>query len=59
MQPREQRRCLWELDLGDMPDWVKERIEKRGVRIWLLHQSHFTSVSFQQNVFYKYLPKEL
>ena len=46
-------------DLGGMPDWIKERIEKRNLRIWMLHTSHFTSVSAQQNVFYKYLPKEL
>jgi hypothetical protein len=45
--------------LGGMPDWIKERIEKRNLRIWMLHTSHFTSVSAQQNVFYKYLPKEL
>jgi len=44
---------------GTMPAWVKERTEKRGLNIWCLHQSHFTSVSMQQNVLHKYLPKEL
>lgn len=44
---------------GNMPDWVKDRVSRRGLNIWCLHQSHMTSVAMQQNVFYKYLPKEL
>jgi len=44
---------------GNMPDWVKEKTGKRGINIWCLHTTHMTSVSMQQNVFYKYLPREL
>ena len=44
---------------GNAPDWVKERSDNRGIRIWCLHTTHMTSVSSQQNVFYKYLPSEL
>lgn len=46
-------------DLGGMPDWIKERTQKRGARIWCLHTSSMTSISMQQSVFYKYLPPEL
>jgi len=44
---------------GTMPPWLKERSAKRGLNIWCLHTTHMTSVSMQQNVFHKYLPKEL
>lgn len=44
---------------GTMPDWLKERAETRGIRIWCFHTNHMTSVSSQQNVVYKYLPQEL
>lgn len=44
---------------GNTPDWVKERHGKRNIRIWCLHTTHMTSVSAQQNVFYKYLPPEI
>jgi phage terminase large subunit-like protein len=44
---------------GQAPDWVKERHGKRNIRIWCLHTTHMTSVSAQQNVFYKYLPPEI
>jgi len=44
---------------GNMPDWVKEKTHKRGINIWCLHTTHMTSVSMQQNVFHKYLPREL
>jgi phage terminase large subunit-like protein len=44
---------------GNMPDWLKEKAKKRGLNIWCLHTTHMTSVSMQQNVFHKYLPKEL
>ena len=44
---------------GKMPPWVKERSQKRGINIWCLHTTHMTSVAMQQNVFHKYLPKEL
>jgi phage terminase large subunit-like protein len=44
---------------GNAPEWVKERCDNRGIRIWCLHTTHMTSVSSQQNVFYKYLPSEL
>jgi phage terminase large subunit-like protein len=48
------------MDLGNnMPAWVKERSQKRGLNIWCLHTTHMTSVAMQQNVFQKYLPKEL
>jgi phage terminase large subunit-like protein len=44
---------------GQAPEWVKERHGKRNIRIWCLHTTHMTSVSAQQNVFYKYLPPEI
>ena len=44
---------------GTMPPWVQEKAKKRGINIWCLHTTHMTSVSMQQNVFQKYLPKEL
>ena len=44
---------------GTMPPWVQEKAQKRGINIWCLHTTHMTSVSMQQNVFHKYLPKEL
>lgn len=44
---------------GNMPDWVKEKTKSRKINIWCLHTTHMTSVSMQQNVFHKYLPKEL
>jgi hypothetical protein len=44
---------------GTMPPWVAEKAQKRGINIWCLHTTHMTSVSMQQNVFHKYLPKEL
>ena len=45
--------------VGNMPAWLKERSQKRGLNIWCLHTTHMTSVAMQQNVFHKYLPKEL
>jgi phage terminase large subunit-like protein len=44
---------------GQAPSWVKERYNKRNIRIWCFHTNHMTSVSAQQNVFYKYLPPEI
>jgi phage terminase large subunit-like protein len=44
---------------GTMPEWVQEKSRKRGINIWCLHTTHMTSVSMQQNVFHKYLPREL
>lgn len=44
---------------GTMPSWIKEKSHKRGINIWCLHTTNMTSVSMQQNVFYKYLPREL
>ncbi len=44
---------------GHCPEWVNEKFKKRGINIWCLHQSNATSVAMQQNVFHKYLPKEL
>jgi len=44
---------------GNMPPWVQEKAKKRGINIWCLHTTHMTSASMQQNVFQKYLPKEL
>lgn len=44
---------------GTMPAWLKEKADTQGIRIWCLHTTHMTSVSSQQNVFYKYLPQEL
>jgi hypothetical protein len=44
---------------GTVPHWIGERIQQRGLRIWCLHTSNQTSISMQQMVFYKYLPKEL
>lgn len=44
---------------GKMPEWMKEKAQTRGIRIWCLHTTHMTSVSSQQNVIYKYLPTEL
>lgn len=45
--------------LGDLPEWLKEKSEKRGINIWCLHTTNMTSISYQQNVIYKYLPSEL
>lgn len=45
--------------VGTTPNWIKERSQKRGLNIWCLHTTHMTSVAMQQNVFHKYLPKEL
>jgi hypothetical protein len=44
---------------GTMPDWIREKSAKRGINIWCLHTSNTTSISYQQNVIYKYLPAEL
>jgi phage terminase large subunit-like protein len=44
---------------GKMPNWLKEKAAKRGIRIWCLHTTHMTSVAMQQTVFHKYLPPEL
>lgn len=44
---------------GTMPSWIKEKSARRGINIWCLHTTNMTSVSMQQNVFYKYLPREL
>ena len=44
---------------GHMPDWIKEKCNGKKINIWCLHTTHMTSVSMQQNVFYKYLPQEL
>lgn len=44
---------------GNTPDWLKERMSRRGLRIWCLHTTHMTSVSMQQNLVWKYIPQEL
>ena len=44
---------------GDAPDWIKQTFNRRGINIWCLHTSNFSSISMQQSVFYKYLPTEL
>lgn len=43
----------------ETPEWLKERIQRRGLRMWCLHTTNMTSVSMQQSVFYKYLPPEI
>ena len=44
---------------GKEPDWVKERIDKRGLNIWCFHTNTMTSIAMQQSIFYNYLPQEL
>lgn len=41
------------------PQWMKDRCQKRGLKIWCLHTTNQSSIAFQQQVVYKYLPKEL
>jgi hypothetical protein len=41
------------------PQWMKDRCHRRGLKIWCLHTTNQSSIAFQQNVVYKYLPKEL
>jgi hypothetical protein len=44
---------------GNTPSWIREKAERRGINIWCLHTTNMTSVGYQQNVIYKYLPSEL
>jgi phage terminase large subunit-like protein len=41
------------------PQWMKDRCQKRGLKIWCLHTTNQSSIAFQQQVVYKYMPKEL
>ncbi len=45
--------------VNEWPEWVKERCEKRGVRIWCLHQSAQSSIAMQQTLVYNNIPPEL
>jgi hypothetical protein len=41
------------------PQWMRDRCQKRGLKIWCLHTTNQSSIAFQQQVVYKYMPKEL
>ena len=45
--------------VNEWPDWVKQRCEKRGVRIWCLHTTAQSSIAMQQTLVYNNIPPEL
>ena len=49
------------LERGEFPwpEWLRSRCKNRGVKVWCLHTTNQSSIAFQQQVVYKYLPREL